>query len=289
LSGVYRARQEFGGRLRRLREDAGFNGKQFAAHLGWAASKVSRIEHGKQSATSEDVTAWAAAVGAASDLVEDLLAELRNVRFEYIAWSRQLRAGYTPRQRASVGIEGAATTIRAFEADVIPGLLQTADYARHLLARLVAFRELPDDVDRGVRSRMRRQEILYDPGKDLRFLLTEAALRYQPCPAATLRGQLDRLLAVTGLDTVKLAVVPFSTELPVVPTHGFWVFDDDLVLVETLSAELSLRDAEDIDLYTRYFDLVWDIALRDKDARLFIARLAHELVEATATAENTNA
>jgi transcriptional regulator with XRE-family HTH domain len=280
LSGVYRARQEFGGRLRRLREDAGFNGKQFAAHLGWAPSKVSRIEHGKQTATGEDVTAWAAVVGAAPELVEDLLAELRNVRFEYIAWSRQLRAGYTPRQRASVGLEGAATTIRAFEADVVPGLLQTADYARHLLSRLVAFRKLPDDVERGVRARMRRQEVLYDPGKDLRFLLTEAALRYQPCPLPALRGQLDRLLAVGGLDTVQLAVIPFSTELPVVPSHGFWIFDDDLVLVETLSAELTLRDTEDIDLYTRYFDLVWGISLRDEDARQFIAGLAKDLVDA---------
>jgi transcriptional regulator with XRE-family HTH domain len=280
LSGVYRARQEFGGRLRRLREDAGFNGKQFAARLGWAPSKVSRIEHGKQTATNEDVTAWTGAVGAAPKLVEDLLAELRNVRFEYIAWSRQLRTGYTPRQRASVGLEGAATTIRAFEADVIPGLLQTADYARHLLSRLVAFRKLPDDVERGVRARMRRQEVLYDPGKDLRFLLTEAALRYRPCPAVTLRGQLDRLLAVAGLDTVQLAVLPFSTELPVVPSHGFWIFDDELVLVETLSAELSLRDADDVQLYTGYFDLVWDAALRNDAARQFIARVAQELIDA---------
>jgi transcriptional regulator with XRE-family HTH domain len=278
LSGVYRARQEFGGRLRRLREDAGLNGKQFAAHLGWAASKVSRIEHGKQTATTEDVTAWTATVGAPPDLVEDLLAELRNVRFEYIAWSRQLRAGHAPRQRASIGLAAAATTIRAFESDVVPGLLQTADYARHILTRLVAFRELPDDVERGVRARMRRQEVLYDPDKQLRFLLTEAALRYQPCPTSALRGQLDRLLAVTGLDTVQLAVIPFSTELPVVPSHGFWIFDDDLVLVETLSAELSLRDAEDVDLYRRYFELLWDTALRGEDARQFIAQLARDLI-----------
>jgi transcriptional regulator with XRE-family HTH domain len=281
LNGVYRARQEFGGRLRRLREDAGLNGKQFAARLGWAASKISRIEHGKQTATTEDVAAWAATLEAPPELVEDLLAELRNVRFEYIAWSRRLRAGHAPRQRASVGLAAAATTVRAFESDVVPGLLQTADYARHVLTRLSAFRGLPDDVERGVRARMRRQEVLYEPDKQLRFLLTEAALRYQPCPASTLRGQLDRLLAASGLDTVRLAVVPFNIELPIVPNHGFWIFDDNLVLVETLSAELSLRDAEDIDLYTRYFEVLWDIALQGEDARQFIARLTQELVNGT--------
>jgi len=127
--------------------------------------------------------------------------------------------------------ETTAATIRAFEADVVPGLLQTADYARHLLRRLVAFRGLPDDVERGVRARMVRQEVLYDPDKQLRFLLTEAALRYQPCPRATLRGQLDRLLAVFGLATVEVGILPFDLELPVVPSHGFWIFDDRLVLV----------------------------------------------------------
>jgi hypothetical protein len=124
---------------------------------------------------------------------------------------------------------------------------------------------------------MRRQEVLYDPDKQLRFLLTEAALRYQPCPLATLRGQLDRLLAVVGLATVEVGVLPFDMELPVVPSHGFWIFDDDLVLVETLSAELSLRDADDVDLYSRYFNVLWDIALRDETARQFIVGLTQEL------------
>jgi len=215
------------------------------------------------------------AVGAPPEVVTDLLAELRNVRFEYVAWSRQLRAGPTRRQRASIGLEGAAATIRAFEADVVPGLLQTADYARHLLRRLVAFRGLPDDVERGVRARMVRQEVLYDPDKQLRFLLTEAALRCQPCPRAALRGQLDRLLAVFGLATV--GILPFDLELPVVPSHGFWIFDDRLVLVETLSAELSLRDTDDVDLYSRYFNVLWDIALRDETARQFIVGLTQEL------------
>lgn len=207
MSDPYRASEEFGTRLRRLREAAGLNGKQLATALSWPHSKISKIELARQQPTAEEVTAWAHATGAVGD-IEALLADLRSLRVESASWRRQLRGGHGARQRASTGLEHAATTIRAFEPGVVPGLLQTADYARQLLGRLATLHGLPADVEQGVRTRMRRQEVLYEPGKQLRFLMTDAALRYRPCTPATLRGQLDRLLAISGLDTVELAVIP---------------------------------------------------------------------------------
>jgi len=277
LNGFYQARAEFGTRLRRLREEAGLNGKQLAARLGWAASKVSRIETGKQTATPEDVTAWAEVTGAERGLIDDLLADLRTVRFEYATWTRQFRAGTATRQRVSVEIEGTATAMRALETTVIPGLLQTADYARHVLSTMVAIRDVPDDVAEGVRLRMRRQEVLYDPAKHFRFLLTEAALRTRTCPPATLRSQLDRLLALSGVDTVELAVLPFDVKLPVVPSHGFWIFDEEIVLIETLSAELTLRDSDEVALYDRIFEMLWDVAIRGDDLAVFFRELIEGL------------
>jgi len=269
LTDLYRAREEFGARLRRLREDAGLNGKQLAAALSWPHSKISKIELGRQRPTVDEVTAWAEATGAVAD-TEALLTDLRSLRVESAAWRRQLRGGHGVRQRASIGLEHAAMTIRAFEPGVVPGLLQTADYARQLLGRLAALHNLPTDVEQGVRLRMRRQEVLYEPGKQLRFLMTEAALRYRPCTAATLRGQLDRLLAISGLDTVELAVISFEAELPMSTSHGFWIFDERLVLVETLSSELSLRDVEDVELYIRHFERLWEVASRGEEARTVI-------------------
>lgn len=275
MNGFYQARAEFGARLRRLRDDAGLNGKQLAARLGWAASKVSRIETGKQTATPDDVTAWAEATEAEQALLDDLLADLRTVRFEYATWTRQFRVGTAPRQRVSVDVESEANTMRALETAVIPGLLQTADYARHVLGTMVAMRDVPDDVAEGVRLRMRRQEVLYDPTKHFRFLLTEAALRTRTCPRATLRGQLDRLLALSGVDTVELAVLPFDMKLPVVPSHGFWIFDEEIVLIETLSAELTLRDSDEVALYGRIFEMLWDVALEGDG----LAVLLRELID----------
>lgn len=273
MTDPYRAREEFGARLRRLREDSGLNGKQLAAALAWPHSKVSKIELGRQRPTVEEVQAWAERTGAADD-IEDLLADLRSLRVESAPWRRQLRGGHGRRQRASIGLEASASLIRAFEPAVVPGLLQTADYARQVLGRLASLNELPADVEQGVRARLQRQQVLYEPDKELRFLVTEAALRYRPCSARTLRGQLDRLVAVSGLDTVRLAVLPFGVELPMTTSHGFWIFDDRLVLVETLSSEMSLRDAEDVALYGRHFDRLWDVALRGGEARQYILTLA---------------
>jgi transcriptional regulator with XRE-family HTH domain len=276
LTDRYRAREQFGTRLRRLRRDAGLNGKQLAAVLSWPPSKLSKIELGRQAPTADEVAAWVRATDPRADL-DTLLADLHTLRVESTPWHRQLRGGHTRRQRASITLERSAVMIRAFEPAVIPGLLQTADYARQLLTRLAALHGLDPDVEPGVRARMRRQQVLYEPGKQLRFLLTEAALRYLPCTLTTLRGQLDRLLAVAGLDTVDLAVVPFGVELPMTTSHGFWIFDDSLVLVETLSSELSLRDAEDINLYTRHFSALWAVALHGDDTRRLITRLIQGL------------
>ncbi len=267
----------FGSRLRRLRQDAELSGKQLAERLGWPASKVSRLEHGRQTASVEDVGAWASAVGAAEPVREELVADLRSLRVEYATWRRQLRAGFAPRQRAGRVLEAATTLIRAVETGLVPGLLQTADYARHVYRGLAKLRDGPQDIEAAVQERMRRQQVLYDAERSFRFLLTEAALRTRICPPAVLRAQLDRLLAVSGLDNVELAVIPFTTEVPDAPTHGFWIFDDTLVLVETVNAELAIRDPDDIALYERLFEMYWDVADRGEDATRLITQVAVEL------------
>lgn len=146
-------------------------------------------------------------LGAGPEVQDDLLADLRSLRVEYATWRRQFRTGFSGRQRAGVALQAGTTRLRAYEPAIVPGLLQTPDYARHVFVNNAAFRGGAPDIDAAVQARMKRQEFLYDPDKHFRFLVTEAALRYLVCPLATLRAQLDRL-----------------------------------VLVETLSAELSLRD-----------------------------------------------
>jgi transcriptional regulator with XRE-family HTH domain len=258
LTGPSRARAQFGNRLRRLREDAGLNGKELAAQLGWAPSKVSRIETGQRTASLEDVTAWTLAVGAPPETGAELLEAHRVMRVEYDRWALMLRRGHGPKQRARLRLDAATSLFRVFEPNAIPGLLQTAEYARYILSGMTRLRETVDDVEEAVRLRLQRQELLYDPDKQFRLLLTEASLRNAYAPPAVMRGQLDRLLTLASLDNIQLGIIPFGVVLPVVLHNPFWLRDDSLVLAETYSAELSLRDPEDIALYERVFEMLWE-------------------------------
>jgi transcriptional regulator with XRE-family HTH domain len=270
-------RAGFGNRLRRLREDAELSGKELAERLGWAASKVSRLENGRQTASAQDVRTWAEAVGASTEVLDELVEDLRSLRVEYATWRRQLRAGFAPVQRAHVVLAHSTTRIRSMTTAIVPGLLQTADYARNVFTGISELEGEPKDIEEAVRTRMRRQEVLYAPERAFQFLTTEGALRARLCPPTVLRAQLDRLLVLTGLENVELAVVPFAARLPVAAEHGFSIFDDTLVLVETIGAELAIRDRDDIVPYERVFGAFWDVALHGQEAFDFIAALALEL------------
>ncbi len=260
-----------------LREEARLTGKDLAARLGWAQSKVSRLENGKQTATIEDVEAWAQAVRASAEQYDALVAALRSMRFEYATWKHQLRSGTARRQRANLPLEASATLVRVFVPDMVPGLLQTAEYARNVFARLVNLHGIPNDVEEGVRTRLRRQLVLYDPAKHFRFLLTEAALRYCICPPSVQRGQLDRLLAAAGMDTITLAIIPFTATLPVVPSHAFTMFDETVVLVETIGAELAFKATEEKALYADVFERLWKVGVQNRHAADLINKVIEEL------------
>ena len=84
-------------------------------------------------------------------------------------------------------------------------------------------------------------------------------------------------MVLSGLDTVEFAVLPFEARLPKSPGYNFWIHDNRLVLVETVTAELSLRDPEDIELYARLFELFWDVSARGDDAIALVTKLIQQL------------
>jgi transcriptional regulator with XRE-family HTH domain len=276
MTDFQREREALGAWLHRLRRDSGLNGKELAARLGWAASKVSRIEHGRQTPTEQDVAAWAAAVGAPS-AADELTARLSTLDSHYVSWRRSLHAGHAPRQRVAAELDGQTRQLRAFEPGMIPGLLQTAEYARTVFTSLVELNGTPQDVAAAVRARMERQQVLYEPGKDFHFLVTMAALRSRLCRTDAHRGQLDRLLAVGSLANVRLGVVPDAALLPLAPLHPFWIFDERLVQAEVWTAELNITEAREVEVYTRVFDSYARAAFYGAEARRLIGQVLQEL------------
>jgi transcriptional regulator with XRE-family HTH domain len=273
-SNIQQAREALGTHLRALRREAGLNGKELATQLSWMASKVSKLELGQQTPTVADLSAWAEAVGR-PDAAEVLAGELAALESFYREYRQRLRSGISARQRESLDLETKARRFRVFNTHYVPGVLQTPDYARAMLGKGARLHGAPDDIEEAVAIRMRRQELLYRPGKSFHMVVTEAVLRSGAAASnEVMMAQLDRLVAATALgQNVKFGVVSFEAEWPVFLDHGFWIIDDDLVIVETLAAELRLTRPEEIQTYARVFSQLAAIASYGADARKVITNV----------------
>ncbi|MFI1175286.1 helix-turn-helix domain-containing protein [Streptomyces melanogenes] len=272
------ARSALGARLRELRLEARLTGSQLAAALDWPPSKVSKLEHGRQTATPDDLRLWTDATGTRRALVE-LTAQLQGFESHIRSWRRQLANGRRPVQETWNAEVSRTATIHVWEESVIVGMLQTADYARHMFLRYAQLNGSTRDIEDAVRARMRRQEWLYEPGRKLLAIMWEAALHALICPPAVLAAQLDRLAGVIGMDTVELGIVPLGSPLKVPAANGFWILDDRLAITEDWHAELWLDDAETIGLYMTVWDALRESAVYGPDAHRLIARARAALNE----------
>lgn len=266
-------------RLLRVRKAAGLTGTQLAEALGWGAktgrTKVSKIENGKQQPGPDEIRAWLEACGH-PELTADLLDLLADVQTVHTRWRRRIRGGHMAIQEDIGQRTQAAKRIRNAEVSMIPGLLQTAGYARSIIEAVSAAYGTTD-VDAAVQARMRRQEVLYDQSKTFEFVITEAALRLLPCPPQVMAGQLDRLMSM-DLPNVTLGIVPFGTELEIMPYNSFLLLDDALT-VETWAGKD--EDAGDESaVHVRVFDLLMGEAVTGEEARRLIASAAAGLREA---------
>ena len=210
-------------------------------------------------------------VGLDSEVRDDLLEELTRISTDIATWRRAGGRGEA-KQTMLAERERATTLRRSFHPAVVPGLLQTAEYARQIFVRSMFITE--EEMTRAVAARMDRQTLLYSPEHRFEFLITEAALRVRLGPADVMLAQLDRLANISTLRNVRLGIVPWSAELPRVALHGFAIFDDQRVAVETYTSELTLTDPRDIDTYVRLFDDLSTVALYDEDARTLLRSIS---------------
>ncbi len=276
VSSLHEARLALGKRLRERRRQAELSGRELAEALAWPPSKVSKLENGRQSPTDDDIRVWAQATGSDDD-TEGLLAALHTLEVQNIEWQRQLRGGLRSHQNELVALDEATRLFRAFECTYVPGLLQTADYARARFEQSVAVLKVAGDIGEAVQTRLRRQEILYRQDKRFHFVLAESALRYRLCPPEVMLGQLDRLISLSGLPNMKFGIVGFTTPYKVAPAHGFWLLDEERVMVETYSAELNLAGPQEIELYRSIFDTMAAAASYGRQAREIIKRVIDDL------------
>ncbi|MDQ0956013.1 transcriptional regulator with XRE-family HTH domain [Streptomyces phaeochromogenes] len=264
---VEEALQALGARLRGFRKDAGFaSGRAFARATSWQESKVSRIENGKQRPSEDDIRVWCERTGQ-GDHLGDLVAIVRHVDELWLEWRRQLQTGVEKRQRRALPVYARTKVFRIWHPTVIWGTLQTAEYAAEVFKQGVSYYEIPNDTEAAVAKRLERQQYLYQGDRIFNVLLGEQALYTNFGGPEAMKGQLDRLLAIMRLPRLSMGIVPRSAPTSIWPGNAFSMFDDRLVLVETYSAEFSVTQPREIDLYTKAFALLKQSAIYGTAAR----------------------
>jgi len=276
---VEQAREALGARLREIRADVGLSGRQLAALAGWHFTKVSKLENGKQHPSDDDLRAWCRHCHAPGEAA-DLITSAHSVASMYLEWRRQGRAGMRRPQKAKTPVYERARLFRIYEPVLIPGLFQTAEYATWVLGSFIGFHDLPNDLDQAVAARMERQRLLYSGDRRFQVVLEDQALYTQIGGPQAMAGQLDRLITLMGLQRVSLAIIP-AAERHTTPGAGFWIFDDEMVQVETVSAELTITQYREIALYAKKFELLQQSAVTGPHARHLITQAMARLPAAT--------
>jgi hypothetical protein len=139
------------------------------------------------------------------------------------------------------------------------------------------FLETRNDIDEAIAARMARQAVLYESGRTFAAVLEEATLYTRYGDADTLAGQLDRLLSLMSLPNISIGIVPMTVEREVVGQVSFWLFDDQLVILETPTASIEVTSPEELRMYARMFDHLRKPALYGKDARSLVLQALDKL------------
>lgn len=271
-------RERLAAELRRLRDLAGVSGRDLAQRVGISQSKVSRIESGAVVPSLPEVTAWGKELGVSVETQGRLTALIEAAYNEVHPWGSALRRGNL--QDSVADQESNATRIRVFQPSVVPGLLQTAEYAQRVIAMFhqqFSTAEPAAEISR----RLARQLALYDTNRRFEFLITEAALRWRPGPVSMLLVQLDRIASISALENVSIGLIPLSTQARTLTTHGFVLYEgtaaDEWVRVETIHADMKVAVPEHTRIYRDRWSLLREMAVFGADARDFLGGIVADL------------
>ncbi|MGW3662699.1 helix-turn-helix domain-containing protein [Streptomyces sp. NPDC005141] len=264
-----------GMRLRGLRAEAGLTGAVLAQRAGVGQPTVSKVENGRMVPSLDVLGRLSLALGldeSVSREVRDLLVAVEAAPDTVELSDEEVLAGALLDEAVR-----SARLVRSFQCVVLPAMLQSAEYARHVFAS--APNSTPEVVGRAVAARVERQSLLYEPGRDSVFVLTEAVLRTWPGNPSLMLAQFDRLLAVESLTTVRLGVIPWRRAVPVMPRHGFTLCDQRAVVVETFRGECVVGDSDEVAAYEETFRRFEGAAIFGREVRELLLRVMQEFRE----------
>jgi transcriptional regulator with XRE-family HTH domain len=267
--------------LRRIRGEAALTGEEAAVRLGWSPAKISRIETGRTVVSPADL---------------QLLLDLYQISGQHR--DRLTDLGRTARQRGwwdvyadmlgpeyatLIALEADAQSVSWYAAQIVPGLLQTEEYAREII-RSTLLISPPGEIERRVRVRMSRQRVLTgDAALQLAVILDEAALRRVVGGAQVMRAQLRHLTDMAGQPNVDLRVLPAAAGAHPAVMGEFTILRfpevvaPDVVYLENMTSNIYVEREAEVFRYTMAFDRLNTLALGAEDSAALISGVADAL------------
>ncbi|MEV3857293.1 helix-turn-helix transcriptional regulator [Streptomyces sp. NPDC050095] len=274
-------RRKLGAELRALRVQAGLTSGEAARLVGWHQSKVSRIETGRSGVKPSDVLLLLDAFDTKDPQLRELVVALAGAEDAAADhWWHAYRGLLPPSYRDFISLESQASRIRTLETSVVPGLLQTPEYAR-AVTRAVLPGAPERHIEALVEVRLARQDVLRAQAPlELSAVLDEGVLRREVGGPGVLRRQVAHLAGMARMPHVRIQVLPFVAGGHIGLTGPFVVFsfpntsDLDVVVLDHLTSSLYLERKEDLKAYTEAFDGLLLRALPPEESLELIAQIA---------------
>ena len=273
-----------GMQLAELRHAAGMTGAELARRIKASQSKISRLENGSLRPRAADVLAIGRELGAPDAVIRALVEQVTTEPQRFGGWRP---TGQAPAGQHDIGaLERDSAEVRGLNVAVVPGLLQTDDYATALLTdftRPLGDASWLDSIPAAVTARKQRQEILVDGDKVFLYVLAETVLLHRIARPAVLLAQVERIRQVAARPNVLLRILRADTELAYPPLHDFVLMDERVVIIETMTTTVVSRESLDLAAYRQVFEDLWTQATPDIGSVLDgYARLYAELARPAA-------
>jgi transcriptional regulator with XRE-family HTH domain len=272
------------GELRRLRASTRMSGEEVGKRLGWSGSKVSRIESNRIGVKMADLRKLLDLYQVRDPRREELFALAREATEKS---TLEVVAATFPREYAAqLQEEAKARSVWHWNPLIVPGLLQTADYARAVFGVWQAmFPVPPGEADRRIESRLLRQQLLTrDPPIALSVVIDESVLARKYGSKPVMRKQFERLLEVSELTNVEIRILPLEADAPM-PTGAFVYMQfppvhevamPDIVTLEDLEGNRFLEEEEQTYLYQIAFGYLKSRSLSPEQSRDLIEQTMNE-------------
>lgn len=278
-------RRRLAAELRRLRQESGLTAQAVGVRLSWSKAKVSRYEQARSGFKTEDVERLLEVYGVSGGYRDRLLALAREAAQK--GWWEAFSDVLPEEQLAFISLEAEAASVQQWQITVVPGLLQTERFARHVFSGYQGVRRVPPSViDRRVQTRLIRQQLLTrDQPLELHAIIDESVLRRQRADRLVMYEQLRHLAEVSELSNVTLQVLPLDgpKELAL---DSFQILRfgkahetqlHDVVSAEVVHSYLFVEGEIDTFEFTLAFERLARDALEPEESRELILRTAQDL------------